>query len=129
MDQFRTARNLDAGALARARVVAEELISNTIKYGYRGECDRPIRLRLSAGPVLTMVYDDAAEPFDPTQWRPKPEWTILNPERPAGLRGIDLVLGLSSAVDYRALPDGNRLVITFAAKATPPSTDAGAQTR
>ena len=121
IDQFRAARNLDADAVTRARVVAEELISNTIKYGYRGECDRPIRLRLCTEPVLTLVYEDQAGPFDPTLWRPSKEWTAASRERREGRAGIALLLGLSSAAEYHRLPDGNRLVITFASKGAAPS--------
>jgi serine/threonine-protein kinase RsbW len=114
IDQFRAARNLQRDEIARARVVAEELITNTIKYGYGGECERPIRMRLTAEPALTIVYEDEAEPFDPTHWRPQPEWELPSLERPDGLSGIVMVFGLSSSVDYQPQPAGNRLVITFA---------------
>ena len=113
IDQFRAARNLDADQIARMRVVAEELVSNTIKYGYGGACDRPIRLSLSADPVLSMVYEDEAEPFDPTLWRANAPLTVPGQGRREGRAGIDLVLGLSSAVGYMALPKGNRLIIQF----------------
>ena len=114
IDQFRATRNLRADSVARVRVVIEELVSNTIKYGYGGECDRPVRLRLCAEPVLTLVYEDEAEPFDPTLWRPNEEWTAASRERQEGRAGVALVLGLSSAVRYERTSDGNRLVITFA---------------
>jgi anti-sigma regulatory factor (Ser/Thr protein kinase) len=117
IEQFGTARNLNADDIARVRVVVEELASNTMKYGYGAECDRPIRLQLSAEPVLALVYEDLAGPFDPTLWRPKPEWAVSGRERPEGLAGIDLVLGLSSTVEYQATPDGNRLVMTFVSRA------------
>jgi anti-sigma regulatory factor (Ser/Thr protein kinase) len=119
IDQFCAARNLNADSAARARVVAEELISNTIKYGYRGECDRPIRLRLRAEPVLTLVYEDQAGPFDPTRWRPDEEWTAASRERQEGRAGVALVMGLSSAAEYQRTPDGNRLVIAFAPRGAP----------
>ena len=121
IDQFRATRNLDADLVARARIVIEELISNTIKYGYRGECDRPIRLRLCAEPALTLVYEDQAGPFDPTLWRQNEEWTAASRERQEGRSGIALLLGLSSAAEYHRTPDGNRLVVTFAPKGISPS--------
>ena len=58
--------NLDADLIGRLSIIVEELFSNTIKYGYGQECDLPVRLRLAAIPVLTLVYEDDAAPFDPT---------------------------------------------------------------
>ena len=113
IDQFRAARNLNADQISRARIVAEELISNTIKYGYGGECDRPIRLTLTAQPILTLTYDDEAEPFDPTLWRIS-ETPPSGREPREGRAGIGLVLGLSTTARYERRPEGNRLVLTFA---------------
>lgn len=72
---------------------------------------------MSAEPVLTMTYDDQAAPFDPTYWRPEADMTASSPERQEGLAGIALLFGLSSTVEYHPRPDGNRLVMTFAARA------------
>jgi len=113
IDQFQVGRNLDVGAVTQARLVVEELISNTIKYGYRGESDRPILLRLLGEPVLTLIYEDRADPFDPTVWRPPEAWTAANREEQEGRSGIALVIGLSSTIAYERVPDGNRLLITF----------------
>jgi serine/threonine-protein kinase RsbW len=113
IDQFRALRNLGADETARVRIVAEELISNTIKYGYGGECDRRIWLRLDHEPVLTLTYDDEADPFDPTLWRPDEEWTVVSRERHEGRSGIALLQALSSSVAYHPRPGGNRLVVTF----------------
>ena len=114
IDQFGAARNLCADEISRARIVAEELITNAIKYGYGDASERPIRLRLSADPVLTLTYDDEAEPFDPTQWRPRKDAATARLEHREGRAGIDLVLGLSSTARYESRPGGNRLVLTFA---------------
>ena len=114
IEEFAAARNLCTNAIARVRVVVEELITNTIKYGYGGECDRPIRLRLSAVRVLTVVYEDHAPPFDPTLGRPEKDTVAKRLQDREGHAGIGLILGLSSTAAYEARPEGNRLTLTFA---------------
>jgi len=109
--------NLGTEIIARLRLIVEELMTNTIKYGYGRECDRPIRLRLSAGPVPTLTYEDDAPPFDPTRWRPADE-TALPGDGPEGQAGIKMVLGLSSSAAYEPRLDGNRLVLTLGAIAS-----------
>ena len=114
IEEFAAARNLCGAAIARVRVVVEELITNTIKYGYGGECDRPIRLRLRAGPVLILVYEDEAPPFDPTLGRPEEDPVAMRLQGREGYAGIGLILGLSATAAYEAGPKGNRLTLTFA---------------
>jgi anti-sigma regulatory factor (Ser/Thr protein kinase) len=97
-------------AISRLRVVVEELYSNTIKYGYGGECERPVRIRLRCSPHIELVYEDAAPAFDPTAWleqhRPAPSEDDV-----AGRKGIALALGLSSSARYERLAGGNRLTL------------------
>ena len=106
--------NLGAEVIARLRIIIEELMTNTIKYGYAGECDRPIRLGLAATPVPTLTYEDEAPPFDPTRWRPA-DATALPGDGPEGQAGIKMVLGLSSSAAYHTRPNGNCLVLTLGA--------------
>src|SRR5579863_8062737 len=48
--------SLDIDLVSRVRIIVEELFSNTIKYGYGQECERPVRLRLGVHPELTLTY-------------------------------------------------------------------------
>ena len=97
----------------RLLIIVEELVTNSIKYGYGGECDRPVRLTLAAaGDGLELAYEDEAPPFDPTAWRgPLPESALS----PVGRTGIALVLGMARAARYEPRPGGNRLVLRLAA--------------
>jgi anti-sigma regulatory factor (Ser/Thr protein kinase) len=50
----------------RLRLIVEELFTNSIRHGYRGECDTPVRVELAlieGHPAL--MYEDSAPPFDP----------------------------------------------------------------
>jgi serine/threonine-protein kinase RsbW len=106
--------NLPEGTLARLKVVVEELYSNTIKYGYGGESQRPVRIRLRCTPPIELVYEDEAPPFDPTVWVEKAP-NLAPPQRDVvGRKGIALALGLARSARYERLPAGNRLRLRFA---------------
>lgn len=114
IDRFCAGRNLDGGLVSRTRIIVEELFSNTIKYGYGGECDRPVKLRMTDGPVLMLMFEDEAPKFDPTRWRPSHAPDAPPDRRPEGKAGIALVLGLAARVRYIPLEKGNRIEITIA---------------
>ncbi len=114
IEQFCTERNLDADLVSRARIIVEELFSNTIKYGYGGECDRPVRLRLTNDNVLRLTLEDEAAKFDPTSWRPARPADVPADHRAEGKLGIPLVLGLATRVQYTPRKQGNRIEITIA---------------
>lgn len=103
--------NIDRPLVSRALIVVEELFSNTIKYGYGGECERPIRLRL-AGRPFAITYEDDAPPFDPTQWKSPDDEALALDQRPEGRAGIVMVLGLCWTV-YEPRAGGNRLILNF----------------
>ena len=105
--------NLDPGLVSRVRLIVEELFSNTIKYGYGTECDRPVRLHLSTDTSLTIAYEDDAAPFDPTARERESDESILDEDREEGRAGIALVLGLCATAKYLPRPGGNCLVMTF----------------
>jgi anti-sigma regulatory factor (Ser/Thr protein kinase) len=106
-------RRIDPALVSRARIIVEELFTNTIKHGYGGECDHPVRLSLSTDPVLRLTYEDDAVHFDPTQWKPGHHAGLPPDRRPEGQAGIAMVMGLSSEVRHFANPNGNRLAITI----------------
>jgi anti-sigma regulatory factor (Ser/Thr protein kinase) len=105
--------NLDRDLVSRVLIIVEELFSNTVKYGYGGECERPVRFGLSTDPVLTLVYEDDAPPFDPTLWRRAETADVAADQRPEGQAGILLIMGLSATAHYLPRPAGNCLTVTF----------------
>jgi len=113
MDHAGTALNLSPALVSRVRIIVEELFSNTIKYGYCGECDRPVRLHLSTDSSLTVAYEDDAAPFDPTARTREDDASIMDEDRPEGRAGIAMVLGLCTAAKYMPRPDGNCLIMSF----------------
>ena len=95
------AEGIPSDVQARLAIIVEELFTNTIKYGYGRECAEPIRVVLSHGKLLSLVYEDAAPPFDPTLDRAEPSMSDDPDERPIGGLGISLVLGFAAKAEYQ----------------------------
>lgn len=52
----------------RLRLIIEELFTNSIRHGYRVECDTPVRIELAViEGYPTLLYEDSAPPYDPLQ--------------------------------------------------------------
>jgi len=107
-----TRSKLPRDTTSRLQIVVEELFSNTIKYGYGGECERPVHLRLRCSPRVELIYQDAAPPFDPTAWLATAQPAAL--EGRVGRQGLPLIFGLAEIVRYERLRGGNRLTLRFA---------------
>ena len=109
-----TRSKLPRDTISRLQIAVEELFTNTIKYGYGGECERPVRVRLRCSPRIELVYEDLAPPFDPTAWRETTPPGAAPPHGDVGRKGIVLVLGLAASVRYEKLREGNRVTLRFA---------------
>ena len=113
LDQCAAERQLDRAAVIRLRIVIEELVTNTIKYGYGGECAQSVRLRLFLGERTELIYEDAAPGFDPLAWHACWKAEARAPDGGIGRQGIPLILGFASEVRYQPLTQGNRLILTM----------------
>jgi anti-sigma regulatory factor (Ser/Thr protein kinase) len=79
----------------------EELVGNTIRYGYDDSEAHEIRVRVSvAAPCVQVTIEDDARPFDPTRVAAPPPAASL-PDAPAGGRGIAMVRRLIEDMRYR----------------------------
>ena len=98
----------------RVNLVLEELFTNTVKHGYRGECDAPIwvGLRVAQG-RLHVTYEDSAPPFNPYVGLPEfaPESTLRS--RKIGGLGVLLTRKLANSRDYAYLYGRNRIRLEF----------------
>lgn len=89
--------------LGRLQLIAEELFTNTVQHGFRGDSDSRITLRLRhADNILHLHYSDPAPAFDPTRVA-----TTETPEN--GGFGIPLVLGLCRRAHY-SYQDGRNVL-------------------
>jgi len=103
---------IDRTAALRLRLVIEELFTNTISHGYRGECDAQIRVALALNDgELTLQYEDAAPEYDPREQWSAPPSSLAEAleERPVGGIGAHLIGELVSAARYVREAGRNRL--------------------
>lgn len=98
----------DAHALG---VVLDELVSNSIRHGLRGQAGHPIdiALEVSGGEVLMQIEDEGVA-FDPTQ-APAEVLAGTLAERKAGGMGIAFVRKLMDSVEYRRAGERNSLTL------------------
>ncbi len=114
IERYCLSQNIARAAIARLRILIEELFTNTIKYGYRGASDSMVRLGLTLSPSIMLIYEDDAPPFDPTAWDTESVLNADAEERIVGQTGIALILGLAASTRYIPRASGNRLEILLA---------------
>jgi serine/threonine-protein kinase RsbW len=102
----------------RLRLVIEELFTNSIQHGYRGECDTPVRIALAIiDGFLTVQYEDSAPPYDPLarlSALPSDQVTALATPPTEGL-GVYLVGKLAYGARYDYEDGRNRLWLVMPA--------------
>ena len=101
-------------------VAFEEMLSNTIKYGYEDDARHDIELSVSveAEHILLRIEDDA-HAFDPLD-AAAPDMDAPFEERPVGGLGIVLVRGLSESMEYERV-DGKNVLRIRIRKGSPSS--------
>ena len=106
-----TQAGLTPGPVARAELILEELLRNSILHGYGGDSTHAVWVGVR-GQVL--CYEDAAPPFNPlTQGPPPPDPTLPVDELVVGGVGLLLIRQLGSAVSYHYSAGHNRIEITL----------------
>ncbi len=89
----------------------DELVTNTIAYGYDDQGPHEIRVRLMlANGRLSAEVEDDGRPFNPLT-APQPDLTSAVEDRPVGGLGIHLVRSLMDHVDYRRESGKNHLMM------------------
>ena len=106
----------------RVLLTLEEMLSNTIKYGYSDSAEHAIEIDLrvispsESAPgdaceiVLTLTDDGGA--FDPLAL-PLPDTSAPVEDRPIGGLGVHLVRSIASKMQYQRSGDKNQVEISF----------------
>jgi serine/threonine-protein kinase RsbW len=101
VEAFGRRHALRAHAVNNLNLCLDELLSNTISYGYDGADPRVISLTLSLdGGYLAAEIEDDARPFDPRRRTPLPAARDIA-SRPIGGLGLRFVNALMEVIDYR----------------------------
>lgn len=94
------------------RLALEEVVSNTIKYGYKDSVVHTIRVRAEcdAQSLLLEVEDDAG-PFNPLEV-PTPDVSLPAEEKPIGGLGLFLLRAIMDHLEYSRRGEKNILRMT-----------------
>ena len=100
----------------RMNLVLEELFTNTVKHGHRGDCDAPVWVQLRCeSSALRLTYEDTAPPFNPyARVETDFEVTPLE-ERKVGGLGVFITREMAAAFDYAYLFGRNRVDLSLPA--------------
>jgi len=128
MDSLAEIRTLVEGACATAGIareaclkillIVEELFTNTVLHGYRGESESPVWLALAVGESgLILHYEDAAPSHNPFgEFRPEAT-AVLVAQQPVGGLGLKLIRSLAKDASYSREGGRNLIRIIFSAPA------------
>ena len=101
VDKFCAIENLPDETVYTVNLVLEEMITNTIKYGYSDTAEHQIEVKLSwENDELTIAISDDANEFNPLNL-PAVDTTKTIDERGIGGLGIHLVRKLMDHLEYR----------------------------
>ncbi|MDE1902628.1 MAG: ATP-binding protein [Alphaproteobacteria bacterium] len=114
---FCAERRVSESVAFRINLALEELLTNTIKYGYadQGAHEIAIELQRSSNGVTVEIVDDG-KPFDLTQV-PTPDLDAPIEQRAIGGLGIHFVRTMMDEVRY--CRDGSRNRVTLVKRTTP----------
>ncbi|MGD9782827.1 MAG: ATP-binding protein [Kiritimatiellia bacterium] len=94
-----------------AGLAVEEIVTNTIKYGFDDNSPHVVDVRISVDRNhLILVFEDDGHPFDPTS-RPPPNIEALVESQKIGGLGIELVRRMCEIMAYERKNNVNRLVL------------------
>jgi serine/threonine-protein kinase RsbW len=101
----------------RLALLVEELFTNTVLHGLRGDCDEPVRLALGLEPDrIALTCEDTAPPHDPFTAVPLPDGTASVEDRPVGGLGVLLVATMATDVVYSRVAGHNRICLVVATR-------------
>ena len=112
VDRFCDEHGLSPDVAFAVNLSVDELLTNTIKYGYPGGGSHRIAMtaRLDDG-VLKVELEDDARPYDPTTV-PDPDIGAPIEERPIGGLGIHFVREMMDGFAYRRSEGRNVVTLT-----------------
>jgi len=112
VDRFGACNGLAEGLIYNVNLCLDELITNTISYGYDDHREHIIAVQVMLeNCVLRTVLEDDARAFNPFDAEP-PNLARSVEERAIGGLGVHFVRTLMDEVSYRRTSSGNRVELT-----------------
>jgi sigma-B regulation protein RsbU (phosphoserine phosphatase) len=112
VESFGRQNDLPARSVHDVNLALEELLTNTISYGYDDDRSHAIEVRLRRrGDTLTIELIDDANPFNPLEAE-TPATDAPLEDRPIGGLGIHLARSVLTSLDYSREGSHNHLTLT-----------------
>jgi serine phosphatase RsbU (regulator of sigma subunit)/anti-sigma regulatory factor (Ser/Thr protein kinase) len=112
VEAFGERRSLDFKTVYNVNLILDELLTNTINYGYEDRKDHTIDIVIDhRDDVLTITVEDDAKPFDPLSVA-EPDLEAALEDRAIGGLGIHIVKTFMDEVRYERVDGRNRVVMT-----------------
>lgn len=114
LEAFGNAESLNPQTVQQINLALDELVTNTINYGYEQAGQGRIEVEIDRkGDVVEICLNDNAKAFDPFSAK-EPDIDADIDDRPIGGLGVFLVRNLMDTCDYRR--EGNRNVVQLSKK-------------
>lgn len=112
VEAYMVEEGIEPEVIMTTNLCLEELLTNTIEYGYGHKEPREIdiQLGLDGGELTIEIVDDAA-PFDPTNEAPTPDLDASMEDRSIGGLGIFLVTSFTDSMQYTRRQERNHLTL------------------
>jgi serine/threonine-protein kinase RsbW len=108
------AARLDRDGSLRVTLLVEELFTNTVTHGHRGDSDAPVSLRCEVEPGrIALLYEDTGPPHDPFAEIADPDPSASVEDRPVGGLGVLLVSAMAREAEYRRIGGCNRISLVI----------------
>lgn len=114
IERLASRHSIPANTQFAMNLCLEEVLSNIIRHGYSGEPGHPMTVSFASPrkDEFVFVVEDQAPPFNPVDSPELPALRSLDDSQVGG-QGIRLLRHFAGALEYRAMPTGNRLIIRF----------------
>jgi serine/threonine-protein kinase RsbW len=116
IDEFGAVAELGHEDRHKLTLIVEELFTNTVNHGHRGDSDAPVFITFEEveGDV-ELIYEDSAPRFDPLTAGRRADIDSTISERRVGGLGIFIAVGLTDKVDYSYVEGRNRICLRLSA--------------
>ena len=116
IDEFGEAAELGREDRHKLTLIVEELFTNTVNHGHRGDSDAPVFITFEEDQGdIHLIYEDSAPPFDPLAAGKRTDIESTVKERRVGGLGIFITIGLTEQVDYSYVEGRNRICLRLVA--------------
>jgi len=116
VDRFLAGSDLPPRAVYAVNLALEEILTNTIKYGYNDDAEHQIQVTIQVdGDQAVLTCVDDGRHFDPLQ-APEPDLDSPLEERKVGGVGLHLTTAMMDAIEYTRQDGKNVLVMRVGGK-------------